>query len=339
MNRPLPELSVIVCSHNPDPIRLQKALEAIACQSAPPVYELILVDNRSDPPLSESVFCPSDAISQSVLREPRLGLANARQTAIAAAQAPLLCFVDDDNYLCTNYLRTAVEIAHEEQDLGAFGGQSIGDFDIQPDWLCRHFLARYAIRCDPNPLTLAAPSRKLRGYEPFGAGMVVRRPIARGFAALHSNLRTAAQLGRVGEELGSGEDSMFSRVAFRLGYKVGYRPQLVLKHAIGAGRFRWDYLRRLIEGQAKAEAILDAFDGIELESAPRPNQLGIVDRSARFLRRVRSVNLAEAYGLNFWDTAYAGYIESARDIAAELRAICQELPQLISDVSDPPEIR
>ena len=319
-----PEISVVICTHNPDPKMLGAVVDAIGAQENAPPYELILIDNCSEPPVDKSVLRPGGGLRHSCIREYDLGLSRARRTGIEAARGELICFVDDDNILASDYLAEAFRIAQTEPELGVIGGQSLGAFSKQPDWLCRHFLARYAIRSDEEPVTISMPERHVRAAEPFGAGMIVRRPVAQSFSELVSAFNMDLPMGRKGTALGSGEDTLFSHIAYGAGYQTGYRPTLVLQHVIADDRLHWRYLRRLLEGQAKGEALLDQLDGIA-PPIPDTGAPGAPARSAiRFLKRVRSVGLAEAIGLHFWDRGYVADSEEIRLLAARLSSLLAE---------------
>lgn len=314
------EISLIICAHNPELPRLRRVIRSIAAQDLSASFELILVDNGSQPAIHAEMVEAIDGVEQILVHEPRLGLVFARKAGIEASSADVLCFVDDDNILATDYLTSALKIAAQEKDLGAFGGRSIARLARNPDWLLQHFLARYAVREYREPVTISRPTRELRGYEPFGAGMVVRRPVAERFSDMIGTLKEGLTLGRAGRELGSGEDSIFTRIAFSLGYKVGYRPQLELAHEISAERLKWAYLKRLLEGQARAEAVLDALDGFALPVLSTSETLQPQIRIIRFTRRLLTIGLAEAVGLHFWDDAYVKYRRQAEQLAHAISA-------------------
>lgn len=318
MTVPLPDISIVICTHNPDIAVLGEALRAISNQQGNPALETVLVDNCSSPHSAGEIERLLACSAVRRVAEPKLGLSQARRTGIGAARAPLICFVDDDNILSGNYIETALRIAKAEPRLGVFGGRSLARPGRKPGWLCRHFLSRYAVRDSGSPVTLAAPQRAMRGLEPFGAGMVARREVAEAFSGLVQSFEAGLPLGRVGNLLGSGEDSLFTRAAFRMGLEAGYRPELTLEHVIPADRLRWPYLKRLIEGQARSEAILDYLDDQwpDVPGLDRPT--GAVEGTIRFLRRLASAGAAEAIGMTAWDRGYrAGRMEAA-ELAASI---------------------
>jgi glycosyltransferase involved in cell wall biosynthesis len=84
-----PEVSVVVPAHN-RPAGLARVLAALAAQTlAPERFEVVVVDDGSEPPLS--------APGARVVRHERArGPAAARNAGWRAASAPLVAFVDDD---------------------------------------------------------------------------------------------------------------------------------------------------------------------------------------------------------------------------------------------------
>tara|TARA_R110001606_G_scaffold102807_5_gene225415 strand:- start:12818 stop:13822 length:1005 start_codon:yes stop_codon:yes gene_type:complete len=316
-----PRVSVVICTHNPDNALLSEVIAAIGAQADAPSYEVILVDNCSNLPVDPGILQVAGGEYQTCIREPALGLSQARKAGIEAASAELICFVDDDNILALDYLAEAVRIATEEPELGVFGGRSLGRFASPPGWLCRHFIARYAIREEAAPVTMTRPERHSRGTEPFGAGMIVRRPLAQAFADLVRAFDMDLPMGRKGGALGSGEDSLFSRIAYEAGYAAGYRPSLVLHHVITRERLRWPYLARLLEGQAEGEALLDAMDGIAAPIQGDASRSHLARRAARFARRFITVGPAEAIGLYFWDRGYNARSVEAKVVAERISSL------------------
>lgn len=298
MERPV--LSVILCTYNPNRAVLDEAIASIARQQDAPAFEFILVDNNSSPALDAARLAPLPAAARPrLVIEPRQGLSFARSRGIAEAGAGLLCFIDDDNVLDPGYLASAARIGAEHPELGAFAGRAIGRFGRAPSWLHRRHIARYAVR-DHGPEPIHGSGARWGPWEPIGAGLVVRSDIAGHFRAMVEASEDAAGLGRTGRSLASGEDSLISRIADRLGYEVGYRPELSLEHIIAPGRLSLRYLLGLVEAQARSQVVLDR---ICARSAPPPpprwRQPDLLAR--RFVSRIRTPGLDEAITHIWWD--------------------------------------
>lgn len=305
------DLSVILCTYNPDEALLDEVMASLAAQAM--TFEFILVDNNSDTPLTTDRLSALAAGSARIVREPRQGLAHARRCGVRASSAELICFVDDDNILAPDYLDQAMRIALDRPEIGAFAGRAHGRFGRKPSWIHRRHIARYAVR-DLGDEPVTGPGDHWGPWEPFGAGLVVRCDVAEGYCKLVDSTVTAAGMGRSSRTgLGSGEDSLFSRVADRLGYKVSYEPTLRLEHVIPAGRLTFGYLANLVGGQARVQATFDRLRGV---SAPPPpptwRQPDLLVR--RFIARCRNPGLGEALTHVFWDL---GYWSGQTDYAVE----------------------
>ena len=251
----MPTVSVIVCTHNPRRDYLRRTLDALHHQSLHTSrWELILVDNCSDPPLAPEVDLSWHQRGRHV-REPRLGLTPARVRAIDEAVGDLLIFVDDDNVLDPDYLTLAVEIAGQYPFLGAFGaGCLTPEFETPPEANVRPFLPRLALRASAR----ATWSNNPNDGEacPYGAGLCVTRRTAKAFGRLLSELKTADVLGRRGARLTSNEDDLFTWAATAEGLGVGVFPGLKITHLINARRVSRTFILRLLKDSRFSECLL-----------------------------------------------------------------------------------
>src|SRR6056297_3519888 len=106
-------ISVIVPTFD-RPDGLIRAVESLYQQTlARTGFELIIVDNTPEATASEAIAalrakCPS-AISLITLHEPAAGVANARNTAMSAAGASLVAFLDDDQSAPETWLEALLE--------------------------------------------------------------------------------------------------------------------------------------------------------------------------------------------------------------------------------------
>ncbi len=139
-----PTVSVIVCTHNPRQDYLNKVLKALEAQTlSKEIWELLLIDNASEKDLALETNISWHPQSYHV-REEQLGLTPARLRGIKESVGELLIFVDDDNILNSDYLEISLEISKSFSVLGAWGGQTIPEFDEQPpEWTKTywHYLA------------------------------------------------------------------------------------------------------------------------------------------------------------------------------------------------------
>ncbi|WP_439619568.1 glycosyltransferase [Hyphomonas sp.] len=305
------KLSVVLCTYAPRPDLLARALRAISRQTLhPDAFELVIVDNNSPQPLRTDV-CEHLAMRDvQIIRELRQGLTYARVAGINATREPVICFVDDDNELAPDYLENVLRIAAKEDELGAWGGICEGAFEtrvgrLQHPWL-PHLGVRYA---GPDPLT--GPGDAWGEHEPIGAGICVRRHVAEGYVAFVESEGAAGALGRKGKALLSGEDSLISRTAHRLGYTVGYRPVLKLNHHITAPRLKLRYLARLMEGHGRSYITLQHISGNPLPGIdPATSRRELWNN---FRHRLKTDGLNKAVGMYYWDKGYQAAIRDLSD--------------------------
>lgn len=246
-------LSVILPTHNPHAGRLARALGGLRTQTLPcSDWELIVVDNASRAPLTAASLQLDWHPNARVVREPAMGLTNARLCGVGAALGEVLVFVDDDNVLAPNYLAATLEIFSRWPQAGIVGGKAIGEFEISPaDWQ-REFLELIAVRDlgaeEQFSGPIAASGSAGKQYPrcaPIGAGMALRLPVAVSWANELRADATRRRFDRTGADLTSGGDNDIVMTALEHGWSVGYCPQLELSHLIPAGRLAPGYLARI----------------------------------------------------------------------------------------------
>jgi glycosyltransferase involved in cell wall biosynthesis len=252
-------ISVILCTHNPRPSYLRRTLDALRQQSLPlSEWELLLVDNRSEVPLADSLDL-SWHESANMIREEKLGLTPARLRGIKESRGDLLVFVDDDNVLDPDFLETALRVAHEKLFLGSWSGQCRPDFEeVPPEWT-RRYWGNLVIREFQEDRWSNLP--RLSETMPCGAGLCVRRKVAMHYLGLNDSGQRGFQFDRTGDSLVSGGDNDLAACACDLGLGAGLISSLRLTHIIPPERLTGDYLARLAEGIHFSAVLLDGIYG------------------------------------------------------------------------------
>lgn len=256
----MPDVSAIICTHNPREAYLARVLAALAAQTlSRDSWELLIIDNASTVPLSGNVdlsFHPHGRI----IREEALGLTNSRLRGIRESTRALLVFVDDDNVIASDYLEQASNIARQWSILGVWGGQAFPEWEEVPaDWT-REYWPWLGLRELDREYWSNAPrdSKTL----PFGAGMCLRRDIAVTYAdSFAHNPQRRLLVGRTGLDLAGSEDTDIAFMACGLGRGVGLFPQLKMTHLIPRQRVQEEYLLRLIEALTHSGGLLDWMHG------------------------------------------------------------------------------
>jgi glycosyltransferase involved in cell wall biosynthesis len=249
--------SIIICSHNPRPHYLAEVLRALRAQTLPlDKWELLLIDNASQPGLDASIDLAWHPHGR-LIREETLGVSHARLHGIREARAELLVFVDDDNLLAPDYLQQAIEIGLRLPFLGAWGGQIIPKFEVEPEEWMREHLSTLALYESNRDVWSNVGDSLCR---PFGAGMCLRRSVAQAYAQLAGHPQSLRRkFGRVGQTLTSCEDTDIALTAIDLEMGVGRFQALQLHHIISRNRLEESYLVRLAEGIALSHRVLSSL--------------------------------------------------------------------------------
>lgn len=242
-----PELSVVVCCYNSTK-RLEPTLKHLAAQQTRPDchWEIVLVDNNSTDDTREAAPRIWQSFGSKIpfrlVSEPKPGLAFARKKGIDEAQAELILFCDDDNWLEDNYIQTACDLMKSDPKIAMLGGvgQAVSDTDL-PEWFDSMRLA-YAVGPQAEQdgdITFT------KGFV-YGAGSIIRKPVLleiyrKGFVNLLTD--------RIGKTLVSGGDNEIGYVMALSGWKIHYSSQLKFHHFLPSSRLTLPYLLRLGKGQ------------------------------------------------------------------------------------------
>jgi glycosyltransferase involved in cell wall biosynthesis len=244
-------------------------------------WELILVDNASEPdktPHPNFSWHPQARL----VREEQVGLTPARLRGIKGASGELLVFVDDDNVIDPDFLETALRTAKDRPFLGAWSGQCRPRFEEPPPEWTRRYWGSLAIREFDKDTWSNVP--RLPDTMPWGAGLCVRREVAKRYLFLHESGERSFQFDRTADSLISGGDNDLAACACDLGFGVGIIAALKLTHLIPPERLTENYLARLAEGIQFSSVLLDCEYGIQR------HQRDSLGRVADFLRIIRLKN-------------------------------------------------
>jgi glycosyltransferase involved in cell wall biosynthesis len=265
--------SVIICTHNPRPEYLCRALVALKTQTLPlQSWELLIIDNASREKLSDT-WDLSWHPNARHLREDELGLTSARLRGIREARSDTLVFVDDDNILASDFLERVQAIIADNPHLGVFGAGILeAEFEASPPPEVVPFLGHLALRSVSSKLWSNNPADIT--VIPWGAGMIVTRDIADFYISLVEQLNIKTMLDRRGQQLYCGGDDLFSRAATMIGKGFGLFPDLRVVHLISADRLNPHYLVQLMHDHSFSHEILRyRLTGIQSLNRQRPINL------------------------------------------------------------------
>jgi glycosyltransferase involved in cell wall biosynthesis len=242
-----PTISVLVSTHNPHEGRLRRTLDALFCQTLDAAqWELVVIDNRSTPPLNAQALGLQRYSHASLAQEGRLGLIHGRVAGINNSSGELVVFCDDDNVLAHDFLARAVAIFAADPALGNASGKILPEFEVAPAPWVAEFGRCFALRDFGDRVCIGHGATE--SYPDFafgGGGAVFRRAALSSFVESIASGRKAEIVGRAGSSLDSGEDNHLILTVMKEGYAFGYFPELAMTHLIPAGRLTREYLGRL----------------------------------------------------------------------------------------------
>lgn len=243
-------ISVILITHSPDKIQLEKALNSLKSQNlSQEKWELLLIDhgtpNRTYLQNIDLSWHPFSGI----IREEKMDLIWAKIAGIKASQGSYLLLIDDQNALAENYLTEILQIFQTYPQLGAIGGKSLPVFESKPpEWIWQFWDSLGLRDLGETPLIYELQSQKnLQEYArflPINMGMVVRKK------ALSSYVHRVLIQGSIPSKSlrqtslrGGDYDLILTLLQER--WSMGYFPQLQLTHFIPSYCLTKEYLAHL----------------------------------------------------------------------------------------------
>lgn len=250
-------VTVAICCHN-SADELPQTLAHLAAQqvSAEIPWEVIVIDNASSDRTAQVALelWPTDAPAPlRVVVESKLGLINARYRALAEARYELISFIDDDNWVCPEWVQLASETMSNHPELGACGGLNLPEFKgTPPEWF---ELSEKSYAVGPQGPDQGGDITWTRGRL-IGAGLTIRKTawqqlLAGGFRSL--------LVGSKGKALYRGEDTELCFALVLAGWNLWYEPRMTLRHHLAADRLTWQHLRKIRRGGGRSTLGLDPY--------------------------------------------------------------------------------
>ena len=246
-------LSIIIVCHN-GAGRLPTTLSHLKMQQSPKVpWELVVIDNAStDQTTKVALSCwENGPAPMRVIAESHLGVRFARERGIAEAKYSLLAFVDDDNWLASNWVRTAYEIMSSDSSLGAVGSIREAECEVQSRPWFDNYHSVYAVLTESEFDQMEQPPP----YLPT-AGLCLRKAAWEGL--VHDGFHFLLS-GTVGGKLRGGEDTELTLALHLAGWRLRIDRRLCLRHFMPSERLRWQYLRKLKRNYGESHVPLDAY--------------------------------------------------------------------------------
>ena len=209
-------------------------------------WELLVVNNNSTDETDEVIARHSGRLPIRRLVEPKQGLSNARNCAVAAAQGELILWTDDDVLVDPEWLAEYVRAARAWPDAAFFGGPVRPWYEgTPPRWLTRAW-----------PRVANAYATRDLGEEPFWFDKT-RVPFGANYAmriSVQRHYPYDPSLGRKGDGMLGGEETALLRNVLADGLKGIWVPDAEVRHFIAAERQTTRYLRGFFHGQGVFQA-------------------------------------------------------------------------------------
>jgi hypothetical protein len=294
------KISVIICTYNPREEYLRRTLEGLQKQTlARTEWELLLIDNASQPPLAGRVDLTWHPGSRH-LQEPKQGKLNAWLLGMREARGEVLVFVDDDNVLAPDYLEQALAVGEKWPFVGAWGGSVVPEFEVPvPAWVGAEIWRLTVVKVTDD---VWSNLRDSFATFPVGAGLCIRRQVAARYLEWCRQNKRSSALDRSGKGLGGYGDMDLCQCAMDVGLGTGRSTKLTLTHLIPQSRLTPDYFVRHAEGDAASFLVYRAIRGLPVAPYARATWFnGLVWWLHCLLRRVpreqRQIHAAHCRGI------------------------------------------
>lgn len=170
--------------------------------------------------------------------EPQPGLSVARNRAVAETAGDICAFVDDDVCVDAAWLEAMVDV-YRQKPAGVVGGRVDLWWEAveRPDWLdpdLESLLSRLDHGAQIIELT---PPKSI-----VGANFSFRREVFTTIGPFRTDL------GRIGTDLLSTEESEFCDRALKHGFRIFYAPEMRLQHWVAPQRVTTEYLMGVARG-------------------------------------------------------------------------------------------
>ena len=271
-------VSVIICCHNSAKELPQTIAHLSAQQATDSIqWEVIVIDNASKDNTSQvaqALWPDNVSVPLRIVHEPKLGLINARYRGLAEAKYEFLSFIDDDNWVCQNWVQTVFKVMSSHPEVGACGGLNSPVLEEgSPKWF-HDFSKSYAIGCqgpEKGGYTTWTKGRL------FGAGLSIRK---HAWQKLVDNGFQSLLVGSKGKTLSRGEDLELCYALVLTGWHLWYEPTLELKHNLPNERLKWQKLRKQRRGTGIAIPTLAAYEFAIREIQPE-SSITFLSKSAQ----------------------------------------------------------
>lgn len=243
------KLSVCICTHN-RAAYLERALDSLLSQTVPASeFQVVVVDNASTDRTRQVVEEYGQRLPcMRYVYEGRLGLSQARNTAMETASSQYVAYLDDDARAEPEWVESLVESFETVTPPPAcVGGKVWLDWEGGlPTWLPKRYWSVYT-HLDKGD------QGGFLGRDDYlvGANMAFRKDVLQSLGGFDTHL------GRRGKSLLSGEEAALVHRLHEHGYPVYYAPKAAVWHTVPKSRARPNWLVRRMFWDGASQPLLD----------------------------------------------------------------------------------
>jgi glycosyltransferase involved in cell wall biosynthesis len=295
-------LSVIVPTRD-RPELLRDTLMTLAEQDiSPDAFEVIVVDDGSEPPLEPIVRDAAGAKQMRCERQPPGGLNAGRNRGASAATGDVLAYLDDDVLVPPTWARSLLE-GFERLGCDAIAGRIRLRLGAEsPRWLSSK-LRRYLSELDLGD----EPTWLRPDQDPYGANCAVTREAFERVGGFGD------ALDREGASLRSNGDVEFFRRLRGAGGQIAYWPSACVEHRVPAERLTAEWFRRRAFAQGHSDMLLlPPSSGAGHAATRSARELARFGRTAPILARNLALGRG-AMGAWIWASYCRGRLSTLRD--------------------------
>jgi glucosyl-dolichyl phosphate glucuronosyltransferase len=227
-------VTVAICTYNRAAL-LSRTLTHLV-HLVPPsncTWELVVVNNGSTDSTADVLERFRDVLPLRSVYDPKDGIANARNAAVAAASGDYIVWTDDDVFVHPRWLAEYVDAFRAHPDAAIFGGSIAPLFEPPvPSWLpaiLPHVTTVYGVRSVDVSEPIAPASL------PWGANFAIRTEVQR-------DQRFDPRFGHRHGRVMLGEETRALRAILAAGHTGWWVPSAKVEHFIPQHRQRWSHL-------------------------------------------------------------------------------------------------
>ena len=260
------QISVIIPTHNRSEY-LRNTIVSLQEQNFPKDgYEIIVVDNNSTDNTPEVVeACDRKGKKEVVyVKEPEIGLHNARHAGAKAAKGEILAYADDDVICDKNWLSELIK-PYTDPEVGCVGGKILPKWEAAPpEWI-----KLYPVYL--SLLDLGTETKELKRPGIYGCNFSIRRSLMFEVGGFNPDAFSDKKLIWY---RGDGEVGLLRKVLIT-GEKIIYTPHAIVWHVIPENRLTFNYFKK----RSFIEGISASFFAYRTE---RFSRIKLFYRSCRF---------------------------------------------------------